>query len=151
MGRPFGYNITQETKNKIRNTKKALGLKPVPYVINPDIVCVCKNCKKEFTVINSRKNTAKFCNVTCYKESLKGKPVYGNGIFKAKSYGAYHYKVRKLRGTPSKCEVCNTTTAKKFEWANLTGNYPDIMDYKRMCTKCHAQFDNKIENIIKNK
>ncbi len=73
------------------------------------------------------------------------------GIFMAKSYGAYHDKVRKIRGKPSKCEVCKTTEAKRFEWANLTGNYKDILDYKRMCTSCHNKFDGRITNITKNK
>lgn len=58
-----------------------------------------------------------------------------------------HHRVRVLRGKPSLCEDCGTTTAKKFEWANLTGRYDDINDYKRLCTSCHSKFDKKILNI----
>lgn len=54
---------------------------------------------------------------------------------------------RAVRGTPSECEDCGTTEAKRFEWANLTGNYQDVNDYRRLCTSCHNILDKKILNI----
>jgi hypothetical protein len=57
------------------------------------------------------------------------------------SYGALHDRVRRRRGTPSECEVCGTTQAKRYEWANMTGKYDDPMDYKRMCKSCHNRHD----------
>jgi len=57
-------------------------------------------------------------------------------------YAALHSRVRKLRGGPRKCEVCGTTNpAKRYEWANLTGNYADPQDYARMCVFHHRMFD----------
>lgn len=63
------------------------------------------------------------------------------------SYSAKHYRVERLRGQPRKCEVCGTTTAKIFEWANLSGLYDDPNDYKRMCGSCHKRHDKIIRNI----
>ena len=63
-------------------------------------------------------------------------------------YNAAHRRVEKLKGKPKKCEVCNTTNKqKKYEWANLTGHYEDVNDYKRMCLSCHAKFDTKVLNL----
>ena len=31
--------------------------------------------------------------------------------------------------------------SKKYDWANLTGNYNDPKDYKRMCKSCHLRYD----------
>jgi len=53
-------------------------------------------------------------------------------------YGGVHDWIRKKYGTPSKCEECGTTESKRFEWANITGNYNrDIKNWKRLCVKCH--------------
>ena len=32
--------------------------------------------------------------------------------------------------------------SRRFEWANLTSNYPDVFDYIAMCNSCHQKFDN---------
>jgi hypothetical protein len=65
------------------------------------------------------------------------------------SYTAVRKRLRKERGTPSRCEHCGTTTAKKFEWAFASdghgnGGFPfstDLTDYIRLCTSCHVRFD----------
>lgn len=60
-------------------------------------------------------------------------------------YVGSHIRKRKLHGHPKKCEVCGTNDIKKsYEWANLTGNFSDPNDYKRMCRSCHSKYD-KIE------
>jgi hypothetical protein len=59
----------------------------------------------------------------------------------AACYSALHARVYKARGKPSVCEGCGTTESSRFEWANLTGDYADINDYKRLCAKCHKSFD----------
>lgn len=62
-------------------------------------------------------------------------------------YRALHDRVRRLRGTPSRCEQCATADpSKRYEWANLTGNYADPWDYERMCKPCHARFDTHRRN-----
>src|SRR6267143_3739147 len=57
-------------------------------------------------------------------------------------YWALHERVRRRRGTPQHCEDCGKSgPGRKYEWANLTGNYADPMDYRRLCTPCHRRFD----------
>lgn len=58
-------------------------------------------------------------------------------------YQALHLRVATLRGKPQQCEECGTTQERRYEWANLTGNYQDVMDYRRMCVSCHRKFDNQ--------
>jgi hypothetical protein len=60
------------------------------------------------------------------------------------SYAGIHFWIKSQLGKPKKCEECGTTTAKKFEWANLSGEYKrsnGIKDWKRLCKKCHGVFD----------
>lgn len=65
----------------------------------------------------------------------------------AAGYQAMHLRVASARGTPSVCEHCGATTAKRFEWANLTGNYADPMDYVRLCSSCHHRMDGHVRNL----
>jgi hypothetical protein len=54
-----------------------------------------------------------------------------------------HRRIYRAFGQPSKCDVCGTTeSSKTYDWANLTGNYDDPLDYKRMCRSCHRNYDN---------
>lgn len=59
------------------------------------------------------------------------------------TYAALHYRVESKRGKPHFCEACGTMDATRYEWANLTGRYDDIMDYSRMCVSCHRKYDRK--------
>jgi hypothetical protein len=60
----------------------------------------------------------------------------------ANPYSRYHANVRSIKGCPHKCEVCGEDSPRKwYEWANLTGNYDDPNDYKRMCRVCHRKHD----------
>jgi hypothetical protein len=64
------------------------------------------------------------------------------------TYQAYHYRVIAERGRPSLCEICGTTDGNAhFEWANLTGNYADASDYKRLCKSCHNRLDGVVKNL----
>jgi hypothetical protein len=59
------------------------------------------------------------------------------------AYNTGHVRVTRLRGRPSRCEHCGTTDpSKRYEWANLTGNYADPRDYRRLCVPCHRRYDN---------
>lgn len=57
------------------------------------------------------------------------------------SYDAFHLRVYKERGKPKSCEVCGCHDKKYYDWANLTGNYSNVNDYKRMCRSCHRKYD----------
>lgn len=57
-------------------------------------------------------------------------------------YFKFHARIRKLKGSPKKCEVCGEDGLKKwYDWANITGDYDNPEDYKRMCRKCHRKHD----------
>lgn len=57
-------------------------------------------------------------------------------------YTALHDWLYIKLGKPNLCEECGTTKAKKYEWANISGEYKrDISDYKRLCTSCHRLLD----------
>lgn len=63
-----------------------------------------------------------------------------------------HRRLYRAFGQPSKCDVCGTQeNSKTYDWANLTGDYDNPQDFKRMCRSCHAKYDNKIQNITNNK
>ncbi len=69
-----------------------------------------------------------------------------NSSWKGKeaSYAAKHYRIYKLLGMPRKCEICGIAEKnKRYEWANLTGKFDEPKDYKRMCKKCHHNYDLK--------
>lgn len=58
-------------------------------------------------------------------------------------YIALHAWVSRWKGKISKCEICGTKNAKKFEWANIDHTYKrNLDDYMRMCTSCHRNYDN---------
>lgn len=59
-------------------------------------------------------------------------------------YGSFHQRVKDNRGRAKDygCCICGTTDPNKnYDWANLTGNYNDIMDYAPMCRSCHRKYD----------
>jgi hypothetical protein len=57
-------------------------------------------------------------------------------------YSALHLRVVEARGKPTRCAACDTVDPeRRYEWANLTGDYTDIADYIRLCLPCHRRFD----------
>jgi len=57
-------------------------------------------------------------------------------------YAGIHKWIKTQIGKPKKCEDCRSTTAKKYEWANISGKYKrSVDDWKRLCVKCHRRFD----------
>ena len=62
----------------------------------------------------------------------------GNGV----GYHAIHSWIERWKGKLKQCERCGSTTAKKYEWANIDHTYKRILeDYIRMCTSCHRIYD----------
>lgn len=113
----------------------------------------CLYCKKTFLVDPNvvRKGNGLFCGRSCLgKHTIKKTMIWkhcptGKNCHQWKGnrvgYTAAHDRVRNYRGTPKKCEVCGTTTAKRFEWASLTKKYWDPKDYIRLCASCHRKKD----------
>ena len=74
---------------------------------------------------------------------LKGKL---NGNWRGEKVGlvALHNRVRVVKGNPVKCEFCGENKkGLRYEWANMTGNYFDIDDYRSLCVSCHRKYDSK--------
>jgi hypothetical protein len=60
-------------------------------------------------------------------------------------YMALHDRLRRRRGDAVSCVWgCK---AKKYEWANLTGDYHDVEDFAPMCTGCHTRFDQTVRTM----
>ena len=63
-------------------------------------------------------------------------------------YSSMHERVYNLLGHPCKCEICGATEpSKRYEWANVTGDYNDVNGYKRMCVPCHRKFDKSEKGV----
>lgn len=63
-------------------------------------------------------------------------------------YRMLHYWVEKQLGKPSHCVNCETLTAKRYEWANVSGDYlKDISDWERLCTRCHRLIDFQLKPV----
>jgi hypothetical protein len=105
----------------------------------------CLTCDKEFKTYPClvKKGFGKYCSRKCQiMPQEENHPCWiGNKISKD---GVHDWVERKL-GKPSLCSECGTTKAPRFEWANISGQYKrDLKDFKRLCTKCHYQFDYKL-------
>jgi len=70
---------TEETKKKISLANRKLKFK-----------IICGNCKKEFFVWPSKKDTAKFCSKDCSNKYKKGRPTWNKGL-KGYKAGKEHY------------------------------------------------------------
>lgn len=68
------------------------------------------------------------------------------------SYGAAHKRLVRKFGNPKKCDFCGTTDeSKKYDWANLTGDYSNINDFRRLCRSCHWKHDQTRLNFTRGK
>lgn len=118
-----GHQNSEITKQKIRN--KVLG----------------KKRSLETKLKISLKNKGKHLSLLTEFKKKELHPYWKGDNAK---YVALHNRVEREKGKPKFCEVCKTdSNRKKYHWANLTGDYTNIMDYKRMCCKCHRQYDKK--------
>ena len=56
-------------------------------------------------------------------------------------YQAIHIWVRKMLGKARECGVCNNSSAKRYEWANISEKYKrDLKDYVSLCQSCHVKY-----------
>jgi hypothetical protein len=59
-------------------------------------------------------------------------------------YMGLHAWIRKQLDSPSLCDHCKSTTEKRYEWANINGEYRrDPKDWIRLCRSCHIIYDRK--------
>jgi hypothetical protein len=77
-------------------------------------------------------------------ESMRGK--FGKDSRRWKgddaSYVAKHMWIIKHYGNASKCSFNPSHVARRYEWANISGEYKrDISDYLELCPSCHRKYD----------
>lgn len=112
------------------------------------ITKLCTDCNKEFKIyfyetIKIRIERKK-CRSCVRKKPNKGQFIkQGKSLKKTRLYINSHRFIKKVKGSPSKCEICKTEdTSKQYEWSNKDHKYnKNIDDYTRMCTQCHWQYD----------
>ena len=62
------------------------------------------------------------------------------------SYHRLHRWVEQHLGQPNKCENCDSTDRKWYDWANISGEYKlSLDDWVRLCRICHYNIDNNAE------
>jgi hypothetical protein len=110
--------------------------------------CRYKNTKRYCTLYPEKRQETmrKWYHKSIEQIRIKHREWSKNNPEKAKRTKYYydcHRIVRKTRGSPKKCELCGAENLSRYDWANLTGNYDDINDYKRMCKPCHVRYDFK--------
>lgn len=65
-------------------------------------------------------------------------------------YRVLHTWIQRNYGKADRCDFDPDHTSKKFEWANLTGEYvKDIDHYRPLCTSCHKTMDKNILTACK--
>ena len=72
------------------------------------------------------------------------------------TYGALHIWLKKEKGSPQYCVINKTHKGKRYEWANISGEYRrDVNDYESLCVSCHRKKDyteqkrEKVRNFMK--
>lgn len=112
----------------------------IPHNKGTSASWVCLNCKITF-FRHGRKRQAKFCSRKCWSNFTRAEnhPAWvGDSI----GYSGIHDWIENVKGKPNKCQECGVVTAKRFEWANISGKYKrELTDWKRLCSKCHHALD----------
>ena len=84
-------------------------------------------------------------------EGHKGEKAYqwkGDSV----GYENLHKWVRKQLGKPIKCVKCNTKEAKRYVWANISGEYKrDLSDWQELCNSCNLNDGVKVPNRFNRK
>src|SRR5438128_11421542 len=114
-----GYKMSEQSKEKMRIAKKRV----IPWNKGKKCPKLNEEHKKKIGLAVAATKNPKW----------KGDKV---------GYFGLHLWVNRKLGRPSLCESCKTKKAKKFEWANKSGEYKrDLEDWLRLCTSCHRKYD----------
>ncbi len=95
-------------------------------------------------------NAIKRLGLNPHKAAKRNQTGPNNDNWRGKSanLSSKHRRLYRAFGQPSKCDVCGTSDpTKSYDWANLTGDYDDPKDFKRMCRSCHWKYDEKHLNF----
>ena len=108
----------------------------------------CFVCQKGFMAVPNeiRRGGGISCSRACYYK--RAQKLLDEKFAVKDNYHTIHKWIQKVGGKPSECEDCGTKEAKRYEWANVSGNYQqDIADWKRLCKSCHHKRDGISEKI----
>jgi len=100
---------------------------------------LCPQCGE----VKKMLNTNTYCSTECMGLARRAdknpnwRPPKFTGTLREYKY--YHYRVAKQRGRADSC--VNGCVASVYHWANLTGDYRNMMDYQMMCPTCHSAMD----------
>lgn len=109
----------------------------------------CSTCGKRTMQKTKSKG---FCSRSCAKVGELNPTWNENSIYKHESQSrivAWHKAVYDARGRPSLCEHCGLFEERMYHWANISGDYEDVLDYVRLCVPCHSRFDRKKNKRLK--
>lgn len=57
-------------------------------------------------------------------------------------YFGLHDWIRKNLGNSTNCKHCGSADKKRYEWANISGEYKrELNDWIRLCKSCHNKYD----------
>jgi hypothetical protein len=108
----------------------------------------CFSCEKQFktTATEIKRGGGKTCSRKCYYERHRKIVKRGEDSPNWKGddigYNLRHRRIEAILGKPRFCESCKSTTAKQYDWANISKEYKlDVSDWKRLCRRCHVNFD----------
>lgn len=109
-------------------------------------ICVICSVSFKTTLGEVKRGGGNCCSRTCWNryfpKIVKRENESPNWKGDRVSIGGLHDWVAKHKGKPNVCSHCNTTTAKQYDWANLSGSYKrDLDDFIRLCRACHAKLD----------
>lgn len=81
-------------------------------------------------------------NKTSFKPGENTGKSHHNWAGDSVGYDALHRWVSRRLGSPRNCDNCGSEKEKKYEWANLSGEYlRDESDWARLCASCHQLID----------
>ena len=99
----------------------------------------CRECGERTLM---KVHGAHFCSIRCSQMGERNTIQQKNshhGLTKVQ-YVQAHQLVGKNRGKASQCiNGCEGRTM--YHWANISGDYWNVLDYQEMCVPCHDKFD----------
>src|SRR4030042_3557487 len=148
------FKDTQEGKTHSFNdgceTHTEIGYEFRDSVGNLRVMRKCDVCGSIYsprkTDIKRRKNLC--CSIQCGNKKISASKIESlNPQWRGDKvgYGCLHRWVERKLGKPNKCDKCSSADAKRYEWANISGEYKrDLTDWIRLCKSCHNLFDGNV-------
>lgn len=107
--------------------------------------------RQEYKDKMHKRNTDRWSSPTAkqdFSSKISGANNYqwrnGKTVGAIPGYQAVHKWVKQTAGPATSCVYCKMTDKKRYEWANVSGDYLyDMTDWMQLCRGCHMKYDNK--------